>query len=196
MKRPPEKTLKSELRFEPAAAERWKDVERLFGQRGACGGCWCQAWRVSRARFKEQKGEGNRAALRRLVTSGTEPGLLAYCGDEPIAWCAIAPRQEYIALERSRILAPVDEQPVWSVSCLFVAKPYRNRGVSVALLKAAVEFAKARGARIVEGYPQELGSGRLPDAFVWTGLAPAFLKAGFQEAARRSPKRPIVRKVI
>jgi GNAT superfamily N-acetyltransferase len=169
-------------------------VEGLFGQRGACGGCWCQSWRLSRAQFRQQKGEGNRAELRRLIESGTEPGILAYYRDEPIGWCAIAPRQEYVALQRSRVLAPIDDKPVWSVSCLFVAKGYRNRGVSVALLRAAVEFAKVHGARIVEGYPQDLGSEKLPDAFVWTGLKQAFIKAGFKEAAKRSPKRPIMRK--
>jgi GNAT superfamily N-acetyltransferase len=90
------------------------------------------------------------------------------------------------------VLAPVDDAPVWSVSCFFVARSWRRRGVSRALLDAAVRFARRRGARIVEGYPID-GTSKQPDVFVYTGLAPAFLKAGFREVARRSPTRPIVR---
>ena len=152
------------------------------------------SWRLPRAEFERQKGECNRAALRRLVADNAEPGILAYQDGEPVGWCAVAPRGVYPALERSRILAPVDSKEVWSVSCMFVSKPYRNQGVSVGLLKAAVRFARDRGAKIVEGYPQDLGQSKLPDAFVWTGISQSFVRAGFKEAARRSPKRPIMRK--
>lgn len=182
------------LEFEPATKKRWKDVEKLFGERGACGGCWCMAWRLPRAEFDRQKGEGNRSAVREIVYQGAEPGILAYHRGEPVGWCAVAPRQDYPALSRSRILAPLDEELVWSVSCLFVAKRYRNQGVSVALLDAAVRFARERGAKIVEGYPQDLGKSKLPDAFVWTGTLQSFVKPGFKEAGRRSGKRPIMRR--
>jgi GNAT superfamily N-acetyltransferase len=186
--------LPDDLHFEPVTRDRWSDLEKLFGARGACGGCWCMAWRLSRAEFKRGKGEGNRSAFRELVYAGAKPGILAYDREEPVGWCALAPRQDYPALGRSRILAPVDGQPVWSVSCFFVAKPYRDRGLSAALLEAAVRFAGREGAGIVEGYPQDLGGSRLPGAFVWTGIVQSFAKAGFAEAARRSPKRPIMRK--
>jgi GNAT superfamily N-acetyltransferase len=183
---------KPELACRPATADRWKDVEALFGERGACGGCWCMTWRVPRSVFDEQKGEGNKKAFRKIVKSGAEPGILLYDGDRPVGWCALAPREQYVRLEGSRILKPVDEQPVWSVSCLFVAKPYRNRGMSTLLLKEAVAFAGKHGAKIVEGYPTET-DGKLPDPFVWTGTAGAFRKAGFKEVLRRSKQRPIMR---
>ena len=181
------------LTFEPATRERWRDVERLFGERGACGGCWCMAWRIPRAKWNAQKGEANKKALKKVVASGEAPGVLAYAGDEPVGWCAIAPRESYPALARSRVLAPIDNAPVWSVTCLFVEKAHRNQGVSSQLLKAAVKFARSRGARIVEGYPVEVRKGRLPDPFVWTGLPSSFLKAGFAETLRRSASRPIMR---
>jgi GNAT superfamily N-acetyltransferase len=184
-----------DLSFHPATPERWRDLERLFGERGACGGCWCMAWRLGRADFNAGKGAGNKRRLKKLVASQPAPGILAYADGEPAGWCSVAPRASFPALERSRIFRPIDDQPVWSISCLFVNKPYRRRGISVALLQAAAEYAFAHGARIVEGYPTELDKS-LPDVFVWTGVASAFRQAGFREAARRSKARPLMRRSI
>jgi len=177
----------------PLTPERWGDLEKLFGARGACGGCWCMWWRVPRSRFEKQKGVVNRRALRRIVDSGDTPGLLAYRDGEPVGWCAVAPRTAYTVLERSRVLKPVDDEPVWSVVCFFVAKGHRGRGVSVKLLQAAVRHARSLGAHVIEGYPVEPRRGRMPDVFAWTGLAGGFREAGFKEVARRSPTRPIMR---
>ena len=146
---------KAKLACHPATPERWKDLEALFGERGACGGCWCMSWRLSHSTFQSRKGEPNRKALRRLVRSGREPGILLYDGPTAIGWCAVAPREEYVRLERSRILRPVDEAKVWSVSCLFVAKSHRGCGMSSILLRGARTFARKHGAKIVEGYPTE-----------------------------------------
>ncbi|HVX30165.1 MAG TPA: hypothetical protein VHA53_06760, partial [Nitrolancea sp.] len=97
------------LTFEPLTSERWNDLEALFGPRGACGGCWCMTWRLTRAEYERGKGDGNREAFRAVVASGAPVGLLAYAGNEPIGWCAIAPREDFPALERSRILKRVDD---------------------------------------------------------------------------------------
>jgi len=123
-------------------------------------------------------------------------GLYAHYDGQPVGWCAVAPREAYSFLERSRVLKPVDEKPVWSVSCLFVLRPYRRRGLSARLLRAAVEFAGRRGAKIVEGYPVEPSMEKMPDAFAWTGLPASFRRAGFKEVARRSKTRPIMRRVV
>lgn len=181
------------LTFHPATPSRWSDLEALFGERGACGGCWCMFWRLPRKEFDAGKGAANKRALKGIVASGREPGIIGYLNDEPIAWCAVAPREDYIALERSRILKPVDDQPVWSVSCLFIKKPYRRQGVSALSLRAAVAFAASHGASIVEGYPVEPSMNTIPDPFLWHGIASAFLAAGFKEVARRSNSRPIMR---
>jgi GNAT superfamily N-acetyltransferase len=154
------------------------------------------AWRLRQKDWLAGKGAGNKRALKRLVTTGGRPGVLAYLGRNPVAWCAIAPRESYSYLSRSRILKPVDDQPVWSVSCLFVLKPYRRQGVSVSLLTAAVRFAAKQGAAVVEGYPVVPTMKRTPDPFVWTGVPSAFLKAGFKEVLRRSKSRPIMRYTI
>jgi GNAT superfamily N-acetyltransferase len=181
------------LRFAPATASRWHDIEKLFGERGACGSCWCMFWRRPRKEFDAGKGAGNKSALRRIVTEGEKPGILADDGKEPIAWCAVAPREGYVALERSRILKPVDARPVWSISCLFIMRPYRRKGVSAQLLRAAVDFAAKQGARVVEGYPVEPSMEKMPDPFLWHGIPSAFKAAGFKEVLRRSKSRPIMR---
>lgn len=184
------------LQFHSLTPSRWPDLESLFGERGACGGCWCMWWRMTRSRFHKQKGEPNRRAFKKIVDSGKVPGLLAYAQRKPIAWCAVAPRESYSLLERSRTLARVDDRPVWSVVCFFVAKPWRRQGVTRELLRAAAQYAKKHGARILEGYPIEPRQSHMPDAFAWTGFADAFLQAGFVEVLRRSNTRPIMRHYI
>jgi len=181
------------LTFQPLTSKRWSDLETLFGERGACGGCWCMSWRLKRSQYEKQKGPRNKRAFRTIIANGPAPGVLAYSGSEPVGWCAVAPRDVHQRLENSRILARVDDQPVWSVTCFFVAKPFRRAGVSVQLLKAAVAHAAKFGARIVEGYPVEPRKDPMPDVFAWTGIGSAFRKAGFKEVARRSSTRPIMR---
>ncbi len=190
------KTNKSELTFQPASPSTWPDVEELFGNRGACGGCWCMFWRLPRKEFEAGKGPVNKRKFKRIVRSGVEPGVVAYAGTEPVGWCAVAPRDQYVALSRSRVLQPIDDQPVWSVSCLFVKKPYRRQGISSELLRAAVNFAAQRGAKIVEGYPYEPGAEKVPDPFIWQGVPSAYQTAGFKEVLRRSKARPIMRFMI
>ncbi len=184
------------LSIHPLTADCWLGFEKLFGPRGACGGCWCMYWRESQKEYEALHGEPNRQAMHSLVNSGDIPGLLAFDGSQPVGWCSIAPRLEFPRLERSRILKPVDEQPVWSVVCFFIARNYRHQGLTVQLLKAAVAHAASRGARIVEGYPVEPKDGMSPDVFVYTGLSSAFKQAGFHEVLRRSPTRPIMRYLI
>jgi len=180
----------------PATPTRWKDIVALFGERGACGGCWCMAWRLPRKEWVAGKGAGNRRALQRIVRAGERPGVIAYHDGVPVGWCAVAPRTAYTSLSRSRVLAPVDDEPAWSISCLFVLKTFRRRGLSARLLRAAADLAASRGARVVEGYPVEPTMERTPDPFLWTGVPSAFLRAGFTEVARRSRTRPIMRRAV
>src|SRR5262245_51876868 len=100
---------KMRLTFHPLTPARWRDLETLFGERGACGGCWCMSWRLRRAQFDAQKGTRNKAAFKRIVATGPAPGVLAYSGLQPVGWCAVAPREVHRRMEKSRILAPVDD---------------------------------------------------------------------------------------
>ena len=179
----------------PATPERWADVVKLFGPRGACAGCWCMWPRLRSAEYRRGKSDDHRRALRALVTRGAEPGLIAYAEGEPVGWCAVGPRTSFARLARSRTLAPVDDRPVWSVVCFFVARSARRSGLTRRLLQAAVEHARRAGATIVEGYPVDAEESE-PAAALWHGTLSAFETAGFKEVARRSPRRPIVRRTL
>jgi GNAT superfamily N-acetyltransferase len=183
----------------PVTPNRWTDMQALFGKRGACGGCWCMYWRLRRSEYEPLRGEGNRLAMQSLIESGEVPGLLAYLTTSsdspanPIGWCSAGPREAFPVLERSRILKRVDDQPVWSIVCFFIARPYRRQGITVQLLASVVDYAHSQGVKIVEGYPVEPKTSQVPPVFVYTGLFSAFQKTGFIEVARRSATRPIMR---
>jgi GNAT superfamily N-acetyltransferase len=183
------------ITFRPLVPERLPDLETLFGPRGACAACWCAWWKTTRAEFERGKGEGNREAMRRQVRDGQVPGLLAYDAEGPVGWCAVEPRSAYTRLARSRTLAPIDDQPVWSVTCFFVARRARHTGLTQALLAAAAAHARRSGASVLEGYPVD-PRGATADAWLYTGLASTFAREGFVEVARRSPTRPVVRKPL
>jgi GNAT superfamily N-acetyltransferase len=150
-------------------------------------------WKETAREFEANKGEKNRLALKARVEAGEEPGLLAYFEGKPIGWCAVAPRAVYPRLARSRLLRPIDDRPVWSITCFYVARAHRRRGVTAVLLRAAVDFVRSRGGRILEGYPITPVKDRTPDAFAYTGLLSAFEAVGFRVATRPSPTRAIVR---
>ena len=143
-----------------------------------------------------QAGEKNRLAMKAVFDSGVVPGLIAFDGDDPVGWIQLAPREKFPRLESSRILMPVDDQSVWSVSCFFVHKTHRKQGVSLALLQAACDFAKKTGAKILEGYPIEPAKKPYPVVYAWVGFADVFERVGFKEVARRSDTRPIMRKML
>ena len=187
---------KPALTVRPLTPARWKDFEGLFGSKGACAGCWCQWIRRTRAEHRLKSASDNKKEMKRLVASGAVPGLLAYEGKRAVGWAAVGPRAGYRRLERSRVLKPVDGEPVWSAPCFFVAKDARGKGATTALLNAAAAHARKKGAKVLEGYPVDTRGKKIPDAFVWWGLEPAFRKAGFREVARRSKVRPIMRRIL
>ena len=181
-----------DLSFHPLTQKLWRDFELLFGKNGACGGCWCMYWKLRGKDFSENTGSTARQMQKAVVDSKTVPGLLAYADGYPVGWIAVEPRSAYPKLAHSRTLKPVDDQEVWSITCFFVEKKYRRKGITVELLKAATEYVKSCGGKIVEGYPVDAQNDQ-PDPFIYTGTASAFKQAGFNEVARHSPARPIFR---
>jgi GNAT superfamily N-acetyltransferase len=181
------------ITYKPLSEKTWKDFEILFGERGACGGCWCMAWRLKPSDFEKQKGLGNKKAIHKLVKENEPIGIIGYAGKKPAAWCAVAPREKFVRLENSRVLKKIDEQPVWSITCFFILKEYRRKGLSSEVLKCAIDYCKKKKVKILEGYPSVPYSNNIPAAFAWRGFPSSFEKAGFTEAARRSRTRPIMR---
>jgi GNAT superfamily N-acetyltransferase len=153
-------------------------------------------WRIKRKEFEQQQGEGNREAMCSIIQSGQVPGILAYSKNEPIAWCSVAPREDFPVLDRSPILKRVDDQPTWSIVCFYIGKGYRRQGLSTRMIAAAIDYASRQGARIIEGYPIAPKKDKAPDIYAFTGLVSTFEKAGFKEVARRSETRPIMRYFI
>ena len=185
----------------PATAERWLDLEALFGTNGACAGCWCMWWRLSHSEYKRGQGEGNKAALKEMALGDRVPGLLAYVGGRPAGWCSIGPREQFTALEGSRTLTRVDDQPVWSIVCFFVPRPFRRRGLLAELVRGAVRYAQQQGAQIVEAYPIDtqalkLAGKKLTGVGGYMGIASTFERVGFKTAAQRSDRRPVMRYTV
>ena len=185
----------------PATAGRWPDLEALFGKNGACAGCWCMWWRLSYSEYKRGQGEGNKAALKEMALGDRVPGLLAYVGGRPAGWCSIGPREQFTALEGSRTLTRVDDQPVWSIVCFFVPRLFRRRGLLTELVRGAVRYAQQQGAQIVEAYPMDtqapkLAGKKLTGAGGYMGIASTFRDLGFVEVGRASETQLIMRYTI
>ena len=194
-----EKRGKSALSVRPLARGDWLVVERLFGERGACNGCWCMYWRLERGGklWEESKGAPNRAAFEKRVQQGKVHAVMAFAGGEAIGWCSFGPRGSFPRLERSRVLRrqpPQAAAGAWSIVCFYVPARRRRQGVATVLLQAATERAFALGAREVEGYPvvpREAGA-TIPAAFAWTGVPELFTAAGYRPLAHRGETRPIM----
>jgi GNAT superfamily N-acetyltransferase len=154
------------------------------------------AWRLERNVYDSQKHEGNRRALRALVERGDPVGLLACAGEQPVAWVSVAPREQFVYLRRTRTLQRPDDKPVWSVTCFFIRKDYRQQGLSAKLLGAAAAWVRSQGGTMLEGYPIVARSPQVPAVFAWTGLPSAFGQAGFRECGAASRSRVLMRRAL
>lgn len=181
------------LMFRPLTTATWSDLETLFGERGGYGGCWCMFWRTTRAEFSRNQGQGNRSALKDLVEEGVPIGLLAYQGDHPVGWISVAPRHDYGSLNRSPVLRPVDDQPVWSIVCLLIDRQHRGQRLTVELIRAAIRHVNNHGGRILEAYPTLPRGRELAPVSSYMGTPSMFEAAGFKLVARPSEARAIYR---
>jgi GNAT superfamily N-acetyltransferase len=179
------------LTIRPLTPDLWPALEDLFGKHGACNGCWCMYWRIG-SNYHDRPREKNKADFRRIVKRGPPPGLLAFKGDLAVGWCQLTPRADLDWLNRARLLQPVDDVPIWSISCFYVRRRYRRHGIASALIAAAIETARQLNAPALEAYPIDTDE-RKSSSNVFTGIASTFKRAGFKTVASRSPFRPIMR---
>jgi len=186
----------------PLTPENWADLEYLFGLPGGSivRGCWCMAYRrtgtppevaISPAAVRA----ASKQAMCDLVGSGVVPGLIGYLDGVAAGWISFGPREEYLKLRRSPIMKPVDDTPVWSVVCSYVAKPHRGQGLQRRLLAAAIEYARENGATVMEAYPVDKAERSHPD-FMFFGSRSLYERAGFREVVRRSPTRVVMRREL
>ena len=188
------------LEVHPVSADRWEELAALFGPSGAFSHCWCTWWRQTAAEFTqgvEDSGTRNRALMRAIVEAGSEPGLLAYRDRLAVGWVSVAPRPQYGRILRSRRIGPTPEEAPdersWAVVCFWIPRAERGKGVANALLKAAVDHARGRGAATLEAYPVDTAGGRHPSANLFTGTLGMFVRAGFQVVDRPRGTQLVVR---
>ena len=179
------------LTIRPLMPYLWPALEDLFGKGGASNGCWCMYWRIGPEYHKRSRAK-NKSALHRIVGQGSPPGLLAFDGEQAIAWCQLTPRQDLCWLNRKQVFEPVDDAKVWALSCFYIRRGYRRRGVMTALIVEALKAAKRANAPALEAYPVDTAQpGSTSNVF--TGTVSTFRRLGFRTVARRQASRPIMR---
>jgi len=187
------------LKFHPLTPSRWPDLVDLFGpERGANSGCWCMWPRLSSSEWTAMERTQRKRRFGAIVKKGPPPGLLAYEGEVPVGWVAVGPRSSVFRFNTGKLSQPLgdDDGPnpdkTYAITCFYTRAGHRKKGLMEVLARAAVDYAKSRGAEAVEACaiqpdrPMQWGEG-------FVGLASVYRRVGFSEVARRSPKRPLMR---
>jgi ribosomal protein S18 acetylase RimI-like enzyme len=184
------------LEVHPLTNDRWSDLVELFNRRGAsiARGCWCMYYRESGS-GGTSSADANKKALKSLVDGGRVPGLIGYLDGSPVGWISLGPREDYAKLRRSPVMKPVDDKQVWSIVCFFIDSRTRGRGISNALLSAAIDYARSQGVTLLEAYPIDKEERSHSDS-MWFGAKSLYDRAGFKEVARRKEARPVMRKSL
>ncbi|HKE77698.1 MAG TPA: GNAT family N-acetyltransferase [Solirubrobacteraceae bacterium] len=192
-----------EISVVPANEARWEDLQTIFGTRGQASRCQCQRYKLRRREsFRSFPAEERAHRLLQQTDCGhpdatATAGLVAYLDGEPAGWCAVEPRTAYEGLVRNNRVPWLDrdedktDDSVWAVTCLFTRAGFRKRGVSRALARASVDFARERGARAIEGYPMTTKDVIIEELHV--GTEGVFANAGFTEVSRPTPRRVVMR---
>ncbi len=191
---------KSLYSVRPLTPDRWADLETVFGPSGGYCGCWCMYWREPRKDYEGPARREMKARFKRRVSEGPPPGLIAYAKDgEPVGWAQVTPRIDVPNWNGPRRLsAPVEpadaeDGKIWALNCFVIRRDWRRKGVSKALLAAAVAHAKKNGARALDACPVEVADDARPAVSLYHGTAAMFVRAGFAEIARRRDDRPLMR---
>jgi GNAT superfamily N-acetyltransferase len=181
------------LQFADLRAANWKQFEELMGEKGGCGNCWCMYFRLPPKTFQENKPDDNKRMMKQLVKKGMSLGLIAFLDKKPAGWIAFAPREDYVKLENTRIFKPLDDKPVWSITCFFIKREFRHQGLSGQLIKGVVDFARKKKIKTLEAYPAIPYAENVPHPFLWVGVLSSFIKNGFKIVKQSSNSRAMVR---
>lgn len=189
-------TSPSHVNVRPLGQGDWPLVETLFGEKGACGGCWCMYWRVPHGgqAFDALLGPPARSALYGLIEAGKVHALLAVDDGQPVGWLCLGPVGDFPRISTVKALRHASQPDTWTVVCLYLDRHARRKGLGTRLLAAAREYAFDHGASVLEGYPVTVRPGsRMADAFAWTGVPAMFERAGFSHVERGPETRGIWR---
>jgi hypothetical protein len=179
----------NDLTFRPVTKATWSDFEAFFESPGAPKYCWCMAWRRTAEEAKHHDGANRKRQMKARVDVGVPVGLLAYDGNEAVAWVSIAPRESY------RKLGGPPAKPgetIWSLACFFVPRTRRAGGMTRRLIAAAIDHARENGATVVEAYPVDEAA----PSYRFMGFVAAFAAAGFTEAGRAGTRRHVMRMTL
>jgi GNAT superfamily N-acetyltransferase len=175
------------IEVHPATTDRIGDLAAILAPTNPDSpGCWCLSYRVPNSEFSALRGPERPARLRRYAEEGTPPGVVAYVDGEPAGWCSVSPRASHHRLIRSRTIPTIDDTPVWSVICLMIRSGFRRQGLSQHLLKGAVDYARGRGAPMLEAYPVDSEGGRISSSLAYVGTTRLFESAFTRVTETRS----------
>lgn len=191
----------------PANEASWEDIQQVFGFRGDAAHCQCQRYKIGVRDWASIPDEARAAMLREQTNcgdpaAGSTTGLVAYLDGEPVGWCAVEPRVNYPRLLKTRVPwtgrnEDRTDETVWAVTCFAIRVGYRRQGISGALAAAAVDFARANGARVLEAYAMATRPG---EEITWgelhVGSRNVFADAGFEEVGHPTPRRYVMRVVL
>lgn len=173
--------------FHPIDTETWPDFEALMESKGSPHNCWCTAWIVVDKENQRAEKSEKKASIKKRIKNGIPVGLLAYLNDEPIGWCAVAPRETYRTLGGDET-----KENVWSIVCFFIKRDYRRQGLSKIFLNEAMNFAKKHGAEYIEGYPVAQDS----PSYRFMGFKPTFEKADFKFIKNAGARRNVMLRTL
>ncbi|WP_404432369.1 GNAT family N-acetyltransferase [Microbacterium lacus] len=187
----------TEIVIRPATADRFDDAQHALTGGGDGAGCQCAWWTLTNAQFQSTTKEERRDLLRDETRREVPPALIAYVDGEAAGWVRVGPRVAQPRLARTRAIAsgmqgPLDDEEIWAISCFVVRREFRSQGLNTQLLDAAVDFARDRGARVVEGYPIDTSAKKHSSNELFHGTLSVFERQGFTEIARPKPDRVVV----
>jgi GNAT superfamily N-acetyltransferase len=181
-----------EVRFTIVNAQTMADFISFRQRHATFSRCSCMKWRMRSREFGESGRSDRTSLFDAMVAGGVPVGILASVDDDPIAWCSVAPRETFPALQGRASRSATGEEHVWAVTCFFVDYRYRRQGMTLRLLRAAVEYARAAGAKVVEGYPWA----KSQTSGICAGTESTFRGAGFRRFAKGKSGRVIMRNVV
>ncbi|WP_196259504.1 GNAT family N-acetyltransferase [Pelagibacterium limicola] len=172
------------LKVKPVTGKSWPDLETLFESKGGPSYCWCMPYRAMDDRAKAGNAD-RKAALKSRVEKRVPIGLVGYLTGEPVAWCSLGPRESFMKLGNPQ---DGDDHGIWSVTCFFIRRDFRGRGLSAQMLAAAIAYARKRGAEMLEGYPVDPDS----PSYRFMGFVSLFENRGFAPAGRAGTRKHIM----